>query len=147
MAQGADWAKRKDMTSKQYLSQIKKLDIMINQRIEEAKELVEIAVGLRSPELKQDVVQASPSGDPIGIAMNRYMDLQKEIDDMIDKFVDLKHKIIGEIQQMEDTRYAELLYYRYVQYMSIAEIADTMHYGYEYVCRLHGRALQAFKWS
>ena len=135
------------MTTRQYLSQIKKLDLMIDQRIDEAKALVEIAIGLRSPELKQDIVQTSPSGDPIGNAMNKYIDTQREIDSLIDQFVDLKHKIIGEIQQVEDPRYSELLYLRYVKYMSMAEISAAMHYGYEYVCRLHGRALKAFKWS
>ena len=146
-ALGADRAKRKDMTTKQYLSQIRILDLKINQRIEEAKSLAEIAVGLRSPELKQDVVQTSHAADPVGDAMIRYLDVQKEIDNLIDQFVDLKHKIIGEIQDMTDPRYSELLYHRYVEYMSFVEIAEVMHYEYKYVCALHGRALKLFKIS
>ena len=133
------------MTAKQYLSQIRKLDMMINQRIDEAEALIEIAVGLRSPELKQDVIQASPSGDPIGNAMNRYIDLQREINDMIDQFVNLKHKIIGEINAVPDTRYSELLYHRYVEHMSFAQIAEVMHYEYKYICHLHGEALKCFQ--
>lgn len=132
------------MTTKQYLNQIRILDLKINQRIDEAKALVEIAVGLRSPELKQDVVQTSPSGDPIGNAMNRYLDLQHEIDDMIDRFVDLKHKIIGEIQKLKDDRFMNLLYKRYVQYKTFEQISDEMGYTYQWVCELHGQALQTF---
>lgn len=133
------------MTAKQYLSQIRRLDMMINQRIDEAEALIGIAVGLRSPELKRDVVQTSPSGDSIGNTMNKYIDLQREINDMIDRFVDLKHKIIGEIHAVPDIRYSELLYHRYVEYMSFTQIAEVMHYEYKYICRLHGMALKCFQ--
>ena len=144
------WAnpkKENEMTAKQYLSQIRLLDIKINQRIEEAKSLAEIAVGLRSPELKQDVVQTSHDSNPVGNAVIRYLDVQKEIDDLIDRFVDLKHKIIGEIQDMSDPRYSEILYLRYVEYMSFVDIAEAMHYEYKYVCALHGKALKLFNTS
>ena len=78
------------MTAKQYLQQIRRLDLKINQRIAEAEDLRRRAFGLRSPELKADVVKTSPAGDPIGAAMSRYVDLQREIDELTDQLVDMK---------------------------------------------------------
>jgi len=138
------------MTAKEYLSQIKLLDRKIEQRIQQAEELRRIAYGLRSPEIKQDAVQTSPEGDPIGNAVIRYVDVETEIDTMVDRYVNLKHKIIGEIHELEDPRMIDLLYLRYVKYMTLEEIACTMekanggHYSYDHTRRLHWKALKEF---
>ena len=132
------------MNVKRYLNRIRLLDTKINQRIEQAEDLKRRAFSLGSPEIKADPVQSSPNQDQLAEAVSRYVDMENKINDMIDRFVAMKDKIIGEIQQVEDPRYCELLYKRYVEYKSISEIADEMHYGYEHTCRLHGRALQAF---
>ena len=145
MKPGARTGQEKRMTVKEYLNQIKLLDMKIDQRIQEAAELRMIAFGIRSPDLNGERVQISPDPDAKSIIIHRYIQMEEQINRMIDEFVDEKHKIIGEIQQIEDPRYSKLLYLRYVKYMSIQEISEAMHYGYEYTCRLHGRALRAFK--
>ena len=136
--------KREDMTVKQYLNQVRRVDLLINQRIDQLQELREIAAGLRSPNMQQDAVQTSPEGDPIGRAVSRYMDKEREIDELIDKFVDLKDQIIGEIQALPDPRHVEVLHLRYIKYMTMKDIAKKMHYEYKYACKIHGDALAAF---
>lgn len=137
------------MTAKEYLNQIRLLDRKINQRIQQAKELRRLA-GLHSQEIKQAAVQTSSAGDPIGNAVSRYVDVETEIDTMIDRYVNLKHKIIGEIHELEDPRMVDLLYLRYVKYMTLEEIACTMekanggHYSYDHTRRLHWKALKEF---
>ena len=133
------------MTVKQYLGQIQRLDMMINHRIEQAEDLKRKAFALRSPELKQDRVMASPSGDQLADAVAKYADKQREIDAMIDHYVDLKNTIIGQIDALKDARYSQILYMRYVQYMSLHDIAEAIPYDYKYLCFLHGRALEAFR--
>ena len=128
------------------------MDLEVENRhlAEEVAELRQIAYGLRSPEIKVDAVQTSPEGDPIGNAVSRYLDVEAEIDAMIDQYVDLKHKIIGEIQELNDPRMVDLLYLRYVKFMRLEEIACTMKkangdsYNYEYIKRLHGKSLKEF---
>ena len=132
------------MTVKQYLGQIQRLDMIINHRIEQAEDLKRKAFALRSPELKSDKVLTSPAGDQIADAVGKYVDMQRKIDAMIDHYVELKDKIIGQIEAMEDKRYSQILYLRYVKYYSLSAVAEEIHYGYEYTCRLHGRALQTF---
>ena len=133
------------MTVKQYLGQIQRLDMIINHRIEQAEDLRRKAFALRSPELKQDRVMASPSGDQLADAVAKYADKQREIDAMIDHYTELKETIIGQIEALEDARYSQILYLRYVRYMRLTEVAEEMHYEYLYVRKLHGWALQAFK--
>ena len=138
------------MTAKEYLNQIRLLDRKIDQRIQEADELRQIAYGLRSPDMSGDHVQTSPAGDSVGNAVSKYLDMEAEIDAMVDRLVNLKHKIIGEIHELKDPRLVELLYLRYVKFMRLEEIACTMKkadggsYNYEYIKRLHGKSLKEF---
>ena len=133
------------MTAKNYLRQIRLLDQKISQRVEEAAELRQLAFGFHAVEIKEDAVQTSPDGDKLAEAVGRYVDMEEEIDRMIDDFVDLKHKIIGQIQTLDDDRLMTLLHLRYVNYMSFEKIAVEMGYTYQWVCELHGQALQAFQ--
>ena len=133
------------MTTKRYLNRIRLLDIKINQRIEQAEDLKRRAFSLGSPEIKADPVQSSPNQDQLAEAVSRYVDMENKINDMIDRFVAMKDKIIGEIQQVEDPRYCTVLYLRYVKYMTMTEISEYMNYEYKYTCQLHGQALLAFE--
>ena len=133
------------MTVKQYLGQIQRLDMMINHRIEQAEDLRRKAFALRSPELKSDKVLTSPAGDQLADAIAKYVDKQRQIDAMIDHYTDLKNEIIGQIDALEDKRYVRILHMKYVQYMSLSEIAEAIPYEYYYACRLHGRALRALE--
>lgn len=138
------------MTVKQYLGQVRQLDLKINQRFDQVEELKQIAAGVKSPGIKGSMVQTSKEGDPIGNIVNKYLDIESEIDELIDRYVSLKNKIIGEIQSLPDPRMIELLYLRYIKYMRLEEIACTMKkkngnaYSYDHIQRLHSKALYEF---
>ena len=148
------------MTAKEYLSQIRLLNLKIDQKMEEKADLMSRAAGNHSPTLTKDKVQSSISGDRMSNTIDRYVDLEKEIDDLIDRYVDKRDIIINQIHQLEDPRYVELLQLKYVgrrggdgrmHYMRLEEIACIMKkpnglsYTYGHINRLHGEALQAFK--
>lgn len=134
------------MTAKEYLSQLRLLDIKINHKIKEAEEMKALALNAGALRAEEEKVQTSLSGSSRQCDMiEKYVDLQTEIDSEIDSYVDLKHKIINEIHQLSDTRYVEILHRRYVDGEKFELIAVDMNYGYEWTCRLHGQALLAFE--
>ena len=102
------------MTAKEYLSQIRLLNLKIDQKMEEKADLMSRAAGNHSPTLTKDKVQSSISGDRMSNTIDRYVDLEKEIDDLIDRYVDKRDMIINQIHQLEDPRYVELLQLKYV---------------------------------
>ena len=138
------------MTAKKYLQQIKALDIKIKQKMEEREDLYSRAISTGSRELKADVVQTSVNGDKVGGAIDRYVDLEKEIQTLIDRYIIQRNVIINQIQSIPDPRYEEILYLRYVKYMRLEEIACTMvktngqPYSYDHILRIHGEALKKF---
>lgn len=147
------------MTAKEYLSQIRLLNLKIDQKMEEKADLMSRAMGNHSPVLSKDKVQSSISGDKMSNTIDRYVDLEKEIDDLIDRYVDKRDMIINQIHQLDDPRYVELLQLMYVgkrsgdgrmHYMRLLEAACFMRkpngdlYSYEYMRVLHSEALKMF---
>lgn len=132
------------MRAKEYLRQIHLLDRKINNRIAEIDNLRADALSTSSVRYDKDRVQQSSTGDKVSDGVIRYIDKEREIDAMIDELVDLKHKITGEIEQLNDPRHVELLFLRYVQCMTFEQIAVSMDYSFRQILRLHGSALQEF---
>jgi len=147
------------VTAKEYLSQIRLLNLKIDQKMEEKADLMSRAMGNHSPVLSKDKVQSSISGDKMSNTIDRYVDLEKEIDDLIDRYVDKRDMIINQIHQLDDPRYVELLQLKYVgrrggdgrmHYMRLEEIAcimkkpSGMPYTYGHIKSLHGEALKQF---
>lgn len=133
------------MTVKEYLEQIELLDIKINQKQAQLEELRLLAFGDKSPSIDKPQVQSSPVGDKMENAVIKYVDAAKEISALIDRYVAVKQDIIDEIHSLKNKDYIDLLYKRYVDYMSLGEIADEMNYSYSRIRHLHGSALEAFK--
>lgn len=147
------------MTTKEYLNQIRLLNLKIDQKMEEKADLMSRAFGNHSPTLTKDKIQSSISGDRMSSTIDKYVDLEKEIDALIDKYVDKRDLIINQIHQLEDPRYVELLQLKYVgkrggdgrmHYMRLEEIACIMRksngspYTYKHINKLHSMALQEF---
>ena len=128
---------------KEYLRQLHRLEVCIEQRQEELNRLREL-IGCNAIDYGERV-QTSPSADSIPNEVIRRAELEADISRKIERFLQLKHKIINEIQSLDNAVYVSILYKRYVEYKSLDEIAVEMNYSYRQVLRLHGMALQEFK--
>ena len=133
------------MKSKEYLQQLKLLDVKIDQKLKQAGDLRQMAQATGALDYSKDRVQTSSSGDALSNAVIKYLSLEEEIDRQIDQFVDLKNQIINQIQGLKDVNYVQVLFKRYVEYKKLEVIAVEMDYTYSYVRALHGYALQEFE--
>ena len=132
------------MTPKEYLMQIQKLNVLIDQRIAELDELRHFD-GVSGIDYSKDRVQTSPQGEaPFVKVIEKIMILEEQINGNIDKFVDLKNKVIGEIQGLSNPVHIQILYKKYVEFKRLEVIAVEMNYSYDYIKHQHGYALQAF---
>ncbi len=133
------------MTAKEYLQQLQKLDVVINQRIHEKDDLRARLLRIGSADYSKERVKTSRSaGAGYEKQIVKIIDIENEIDSLIDKYVDLKHKVIGEIHNINKADHIKLLYKRYVENKMLEVIADEMSYSYQYIKELHRHALQEF---
>lgn len=128
------------MKAKDYLGQLKKLDKLIENKLTERQHWKSIALNI-SPNMSGDRVQSSGSQQKMADAVHRYVDMDKEIDQIIDRLVDKRQEIIYTIEQLPATEY-DVLHKVYVQYMDYYGVSDAYGKSYSWATSVHGRALQ-----
>lgn len=129
--------------AKQHLSRIRMLELWINQRLKERERLRAAIFGARSPAYDVNKVQTSHNNETMS-AVERWVDLEQEITQLIDRQIDERHRIIKEIQALPDSRHVEVLNLRYVEMLRFEEIAIVMGYSADWVRHVHGDALESF---
>ena len=132
------------MTAKEYLQEIRKFDRYIEQKQIEYDSLYRLRGGAGAIDYSKDKVQTSPDGQGFTRISDRLVDLQSEINEAVDRFCQMKHERIDQIQQLSKAEYSEILFKRYVEYKSLERIAFEMNYSYKYTCNIHGGALYEF---
>ncbi len=133
------------MKTKEYLQQLQKLDIIINQKLQELYELKKLQ-DIKAIDYTKEKVQSSrQNGANFETILIKIIDMENEINDEIDRFIDMKHCIINQIQTLDNTKYMQVLYKRYVEYKSFEQIAVEMGYTYDYIRKIHIKALRNFE--
>ena len=132
--------------AKEYLQRLKKLNTIIDQKVGELSDLRAISKKISNTDYSKDRVQTYTCRDaPFTDTILQIIELEHEINREIDAFVDEKHRIINQIQSLQNSKYIEVLYRRYVEFKQFEEIAVAMNYTYDYVRELHGYALRDFE--
>ena len=128
------------MNAKDFLRQIKKLDKLIENKLIEIQRWKDIANNTTAT-MSGERVQSSGNPQKIADAIGRYIDLEREINQDIDKLVDAKKDVIGVIEQLNATEY-DVMHKIYVQYLTLEDVADAYDRTYSWVTTIHGRALK-----
>lgn len=135
---------RREMTAKEYLSQYRKLELKIASKESELGDLRAKLEGCSSRQMDGMPRTTGNSSDPIGDAVTKIVAMQIEINEEIDKSIDLRREITARIDKLGNETYAALLRYRYVMMMKWEEISETMNYSGQHCRRIHGWALIEF---
>lgn len=134
----------KKLTAKQYLDQLRVIDTKINQKMEELADLMTAATSTGAIDYSKGRVQTSPQNAQEN-RICKYVDLDAEINREIDEFVDIKHRVTKEIQELNVDYYIKILFKVYVQYKTVKDAANEIGLSYQYVRDLHKKALEAFE--
>lgn len=134
----------KKLAAKQYLDQLRVIDTKINQKMEELADLMTAATSTGAIDYSKDRVQTSPQNAQEN-RICKYVDLDAEINREIDEFVDIKHRVTKEIQELNVDYYIKILFKVYVQYKTVKDAANEIGLSYQYVRDLHKKALKAFE--
>lgn len=129
------------MRAKAFLSQLDKLNKLIENKMIEKQQWQSIALGI-GQRTDGERVQSSGSQQKMADAVVRYVDIEAEIDAAIDMYVDKKNHIISVIEQLPVTEY-DILHKVYVQGIPLDEVAVAFNKSYSWVTSKHGRALKA----
>ena len=128
--------------AKEFLSQVELCDINISNMLDELQQLKDMVLKITGT-WKDDVISGgSGNQDKLGSAVSKIVDMEVEINNAVDNYVDKKKEVKAVLGKITDPDQVAVLYKRYFQYMTWEEIACEMHMTYRNVCYVHGRALQ-----
>ena len=132
------------MTTKDYLNQISRLNMLINNKLTEIAQFKELSCSISAIRNKEKV-STSPNQDKIGTSIAKIDEMERNLDKMIDEYVDKKNYIISQIQNIENNDFYEVLFARYIEKLTFEKIANKTGWCWRQVHRVHANALHDFE--
>ena len=126
------------MKKETYLELIKKLNVLIDNEQLEKEKLFTIAT--KTTQENDDMPHASGTSDKVGNLSVKLAMKEKEIDHIIDVFVDLRDEIKAQIRTLPVKEY-NVLYKYYVLDWGLFDIADDMECTVDWVKKLKNRGI------
>jgi DNA-directed RNA polymerase specialized sigma24 family protein len=127
------------VNAKDYLQRVKKIDRLIENKIAEAMHWKTVATGT-STNSEGERVQSSGSKQKMADAVARYVDIEAEINEEIDRLADVRREIVLTIEVLPVDEY-DMLYQVYVNCKELQDVATDMDKSYSWATTIHGRAL------
>lgn len=129
-----------EQTAKEYLNQVRNLETKMKILKEEIDTLREMVVSTGAVQ-QQERVMSSGAQDRMAETICKINEKEEEWNQLMREFALARAEVIISIQKLNNTDYEQILYKRYFQSKKWEEIAMEMNYSYQWVCKLHGRAL------
>ena len=129
------------MNAKEYLSQAMHIDQRINSKLEQVTRLRENAANCTAA-LSDTLRPDSPNQQRMEETICKIVDLEREINEDIDRLVDLKAEARRVINAVSDPDQQLILELRYLCYKPWNEIMTELGYSEATIYRLHGEALK-----
>lgn len=131
------------MEAKEFLKQPERLDLRIKNKLIEKQQWKEIALGITANMDGERVQSSSGAKSKMDDAVIKCVDMEAEIDSLVDELIDTKKKVIQTIEMLDSATEYNVLHMRYIQYLSLQEIADHYNRDYGWATTTHGRALKS----
>ena len=128
------------MGVKEFLNKIRKIDLLIDCKLEQVNELRSLLCG-GAIRYDKDKVQSSVDPDSMTDIVAKIIELEQKINEDIDRLIDIKTKAREMIEMLENDREKVILYKRYFDGKSFEELAVECGYSWRQVHRIHGKAL------
>lgn len=133
------------MTAKEYLQQVRKLNLQIRNKKLELENLTYQMTGSRALSFTDKPPTVSKSTkSPQEKFIHRYLKYEQDIKSDIAKLLDLKKEVMQMIDRIGDSSCVDLLYRRYIHCQSWKQISAEMNYNHQYIFQLHSKALRLF---
>lgn len=134
------------MTTKEYLSQLNRLETIINQKQAQLDELKQLANSIKSTDYSKEIVDSSKDSNVKFVYdVEKIALLESEINQIIIDYTLKKGFIVNQIHTLSDVNSIEILYKRYIECKSLKDVSIELNYNYDYIRKLHRLSLSDFE--
>ena len=134
------------MTAKEYLMQVKKLEYKISRMKERSEEYERLSHSISSPKYDCEPVSGTRNLEaPFVKWIMKKCDLDKEIEALEEKLINLKAEVMLTIETLDNEDYKNVLVLHYINGVAWDEIAERMFVSVSTVFNWHRNSLQKLK--
>ncbi len=130
------------MKAKEYLRQVEKLDAIITNKLIEKAQWYNTALNVTA-NTDGERVQSSGVQSKMAEAINKCVDMEREIDSIVDRLIAVKKDVVSTIERVDNPTEYNILHKRYIQYIPLKDIANQYDKDYGWATTCHGRALKS----
>ncbi len=128
------------MTSKEFLDQGYRIDVMINAKIEQMAALRSLLTKLNT-NVSDMPKNPNKGGSKVEDTVVKILTLEEEINKDVERLVGIKDAIMKAINEVPDKQERMLLTLRYINFKTWEDIAYELNCTVRYVHIIHSRAL------
>lgn len=133
------------MTVKDYLDQVRLLELKHRYRLQELERLRDEVSPIRGVTYDSArVMTSTKKSTKTEELIDRIVDMERELLVEAAEISEKRRHIIAQIERVPDRRYRELLLLKYVDGYGLRTIACKMGYSYDRAKHMHGQALIEF---
>ena len=130
------------MTAEEFLKLADQLDKRINAKLKEIDGIRKLLYGVSATSMEESYNATKNTTAPYVRNIEKIMLMENEINEEIDKLVDLKIAVSKAIDALPNATFSLILRYRYIENMTWSEISKTFKVEEKTIRRWHNTALE-----
>lgn len=125
-----------------FLERVEMYDAIVENKLIEQLQWRELAENITANIEGERVQTSMTSTSKMADAVIKCVLMEDEIAEAVDKLIAEKRKVVQTIEKLYSPTEYKILHMRYIQHISLADIADRLDKEYTWVTTTHGRALK-----
>lgn len=125
-----------------FLARVEMIDTLVGAKLIEHRQWKDLARSITANMDGERVKSGSASTSKMEDAVVRCIMVEEEIASAVEMLIAEKKRVLQVIEQLYSPTEYRILHMRYIQYISLADIADRLGREYTWVTTVHGRAVK-----
>ena len=125
-----------------FLARVEMVDALVENKLIEQRQWKDLALSITANMDGEKVKSSSTTTSKMEDAVIKCIMVEEEIAAAVEKLIAEKKKVVQVIEKLYSPTEYRILHMRYIQYISLADIADKLGREYTWVTTVHGRAVK-----
>ncbi len=133
---------KKKSDAQEFLERVEKIDTLVENKLIEQRQWKDLALSITATMGGERVQSSSKSTSKMEDAVVKCIMIEDEIAAAVESLIAEKKKVVRTIEELNSPTEYRILHMRYIQYISLADIAEKLNKEYTWVTTVHGRAVK-----
>lgn len=125
-----------------FLARVEMIDALVQNKLIEQRQWKDLALSITANMDGEKVQSSSTTTSKMEDAIIKCIMVEEEIASAVERLIAEKKRVVSTIEQLYSPTEYRVLHMRYIQYISLSDIAEKMGKDYTWATTTHGRALK-----